>query len=143
MGTAVRAGGDAAPILESAAQAFNAIQPCRGVADSSSTRRLSFPLVVISQLYIVDVLAFKAEDDAPVYLHRHRPIPFQSAFEGVQPIVGKTHRFGSFETVGFSIRLCLSACAMEVSPDVGVDGRGEPFYQCKNVVIRLRTAPFC
>jgi len=47
---------------------------------------LFFPLVVIDQFNVKGVISFKTEDNAPVGAYRHRPQPFQIAFERVKAI---------------------------------------------------------
>ena len=45
-----------------------------------------FPLVVIDKFNVKGVGSFKTEDNAPVGAYRHRPQPFQIAFERVKAI---------------------------------------------------------
>jgi hypothetical protein len=65
--------------------------------------------VIVDQFNVKSILAFKAEDDAPIGPHRHRPQPFQVTSKRVQVVTryvqalgrrgGIEHRKDSFNRV--------------------------------------------
>ena len=58
--------------------------------------------MIVDQFDVVDVPAFKAEDDASVGLHGYGPIASQFAFERVESVVGNAHRLGRVGNIELS-----------------------------------------